>query len=341
MVTDSRALRLSRAVWWTFAGISIALGAVTALLLGADGKLSFTGAPELRLPVPPASAVPAAAAPGGPAAVLPELLEPGPYGPLPRIAPDGRRPFLAYARPFDADDARPKVALLVLGLGLQAELTAAAIDLPGEISLHFSAYAPDLPGLVTRARAAGHEVLLDLPMEPQDYPASDPGPYTLLAASATEDNLARLDWLLAQAPGHIALAGSGARFATSRGAPPVLEVLARRGLALVEIGDSLLASGAAAVALPYANAQAAIDEDPSILSIEHALAGLEAAALASGSALGAAQGYPVSLERLRLWATTLEHKGLVLAPVSALVIERSGLAAEIESDGPAVRQSRG
>ena len=74
-----------------------------------------------------------------------------------------------------------------------------------------------------------------------------------------------------------------------------------------------------------------IDDDPSILAIDDALAGLEAEALASGSALGAAQGYPVSLERLRLWATTLDDKGLVLAPVSALVIERSGLAAGFET----------
>jgi polysaccharide deacetylase 2 family uncharacterized protein YibQ len=121
----------------------------------------------------------------------------------------------------------------------------------------------------------------------------------------------------------------------------VLDALARRGLALVELGDRLLADAAAAVTLPYVNAPAAIDEDPSALSIDYALAGLEAEALASGSALGVALGYPVSLERLRLWATTLEDKGLVLAPVSALVIERSGLAAEVESHGRVAGSSSG
>jgi hypothetical protein len=76
-------------------------------------------------------------------------------------------------------------------------------------------------------------------------------------------------------------------------------------------------------------------------SIDYALAGVEAEALASGSALAVAQGYPVSLERLRLWATTLDHKGLVLAPVSAFVIERSGLAAETGDRGPLARRSPG
>ena len=365
MAADARRLRLPRPIWGLFTLVSLALGAATAALLGTSGQVSFTGAPQLELPLPAASGRSGVVAPGAAAAaattgsvagtpvlpaatgnapgapVLPALLEPGRFGPLPRIAADGRRPFLAYARPFAAADPRPQISLLILGLGLQAEQTEAALRLPGAVALHFSAYAPDLPELVARARASGHEVLLDLPMEPSDYPASDPGPHTLLAGNPLESNLERLDWLLARAPGYVALAGTGAAFASSASAPRVLDVLARRGLALVEIGAGSLSGHAAAVGLPYASAPAVIDGDPSLASIDYALAGLEAEALASGNALGVAQGYPVSLERLRLWATTLENKGLVLAPVSALVIERSGLAAEIESHGPTVRQSRG
>jgi polysaccharide deacetylase 2 family uncharacterized protein YibQ len=48
--------------------------------------------------------------------------------------------------------------------------------------------------------------------------------------------------------------------------------------------------------------------------------------LAAGSALGVVQGYPASLERLRVWAAALDAKGLVLAPVSAVLIEQAGLA---------------
>jgi len=350
VLAGARRLRVPRSIWGVFALVSLALGALTALLLGASGQVSFTGVPQLQLPVPsggfdatvPNEAAAAAemdTAAGAP--VLPALIEPGPFGPLPRIAADGRRPFLAYARPFDADEPRPQISLLILGLGLQAEQTEAALNLPGEVALHFSAYAFDLPALVARARAAGHEVLLDLPMEPLDYPASDPGPHTLLAGNPLEANLERLDWLLARAPGYVALAGTGARFAASADAPRILDVLAGRGLALVEIGAGDLAGPAAAVGLPYASAPAVIDRDPSVASIDYALAGLEAEALASGNALGVAQGYPVSLERLRLWAGTLDHKGLVLAPVSAFVIERSGLAAESGAGGRPARHARG
>jgi len=334
--------RLRSPTWLAVAGAAIALGVVPALLAPADGEADLTGAPQVRLPLAAVEGKPASLAEAGPPVPTSSpLLEDVAFGPLPRVAADGGRPFLAYARPFDLADRRPKIALLVTGLGLQADPTAAAIRLPGAISLHFSVYASDLAGMLERARSAGHEVLLDLPMEPPDYPASDPGPHTLLAGNPTEENLHRLEWLLARATGYIGLAGGGARFAASAEAPPVLNVLARRGLAMIELGRGDLAAAATAVGLPYASARPVIDQDPSVQAIDYALAGLEAEALRTGTALGVAQGYPVSLERLRLWAATLEGKGLVLAPVSALLIERSGLAAGRGGHGETPERSQG
>jgi polysaccharide deacetylase 2 family uncharacterized protein YibQ len=330
-----------------------AAAAPTPPLPGAEIRAAATPAPSLpeaetrtgAAPIPPLPAAePRIAAappllqgghapePGAPpdmkdsaAAVDLSLIEPGPFGPLPRIGPDGRRPFFAYAQPFDFSDRRPKVAVIILGLGLRADLFDAALALPGPVGLQLSPYAPDLPALVERARRAGHEVLLDLPMEPADYPASDPGPHTLLADNPREENLARLDWVLSRASGYAALAGAGGRFAGSDQAAAVLDVLARRGLALIEVGAGQLEGAATAAGLPYASAPHALDQDPSAPAIDRALGGLEAAALAGGSALGLAQDYPVSLERLRLWLATLADKGVVLAPVSAVLIEQSGL----------------
>ena len=233
--------------------------------------------------------------------------------------------MFAYASAFNFEDSRPKVAVMILGLGLQAELFDAALALPGPIGLQLSPYAPDLPALVARARRAGHEVLLGLPMEPADYPASDPGPHTLLADNSRDENLKRLDWVLSRSSGYAALVGGGGRFAGSDQVAGVLNVLAKRGLALIEVGSDQLEGAAAAAGLPYASAPHAIDQEPSAQAIDRALADLEAAASAGGSALGLVQDYPVSLERLRLWVTTLADKGLVLAPVSAVLIEQSGL----------------
>jgi polysaccharide deacetylase 2 family uncharacterized protein YibQ len=339
-----RRLQMSRGhrSWGYVVALALVAGAGW-VALGGEDAVRYSGVARVELPLPavetpapvaptppqtarsPASGAAPDTAVGATVSVDPSLIEQGPFGPLPRIGPDGRRPLFAYARPFNLADARPKVAVVILGLGLRADLFDAALALPGPIGLQLSPYAPDLSALVERARRAGHEVLLDLPMEPADYPASDPGPRTLLADNSREENLKRLDWVLSRASGYAALAGAGGRFAGSEQVAGVLDVLARRGLALIEIGAGQLEGAAAAAGLPYASAPHAIDQDPSAQAIDLALGGLEAAALAGGSALGLAQDYPVSLERLRLWVATLADKGLVLAPVSAVLIEQSGL----------------
>ena len=104
------------------------------------------------------------------------MLEQSPLGPLPRIGPDGLEPWRVYARPFDATDLRPRVAVVMSGLGLSNAATEAAIQgLPGAVTLAFQPYSDGLQRWIGLARAAGHETLLNLPMEPQDYPQSDPG----------------------------------------------------------------------------------------------------------------------------------------------------------------------
>ena len=73
----------------------------------------------------------------------------------------------------------------------------AGIDsLPPEVTLSFVPYSEDLQGWIDDARAAGHEVILEIPMEPYDYPANDPGPHTLLARADAMENQRRLEWLM-------------------------------------------------------------------------------------------------------------------------------------------------
>ena len=104
------------------------------------------------------------------------LSQPGSNGPLPMIAPDGRVPAQAYARPF-RPNGKPRVALIVGGLGLNAVTTRAAIErLPPEVTLSFVPYADNLQSWIDQARAQGHEVMLEMPMEPTGYPDNDPGP---------------------------------------------------------------------------------------------------------------------------------------------------------------------
>lgn len=307
------------------------------LLLGGNGDapVTYTSAAVVEMAVPSGETRRASVPADDDAPTNPDLLEPSPFGPLPRAAVSGDRPIFAYARPFDLEDSRPKVAIVLLGLGLQQDVTEAALQLPGGVSLQFSPYAPTLDMDVAAARRRGHEVLLGLPMEPPDFPENDPGPHTLLADAGVEENRDRLLWVLSRTTGYVGVVGEGRVFAESAAAKPVMRDLAERGLALVEVGHGGLTEGATEAGLPYARAAAPLDADPSPLAIDYALARLEEEALERGSAIGVALAYPVSIDRLSRWIDGLERKGLVLAPVSALLIEGAGLAARLRGEGVA------
>ena len=244
------------------------------------------------------------------------LSQPGPNGPLPMIAPDGRVPAQAYARPF-RPNGKPRVALIVGGLGLNAVTTRAAIErLPPEVTLSFVPYAENLQAWIDQARAQGHEVMLEMPMEPTGYPDNDPGPYTLLADGGADDVAAKMDWLLSRATGYFGVTNYlGDRFAASdAGMSAFLTVLRQKGVAFLDDGAFQRRPGAWA----RASADRVIDRTQSPAAIIAALNGLEAQAKMRGSALGTGFSYPVTVEAAARWTAGLEQRGLQLAPASAM-----------------------
>ncbi|HEY3798671.1 MAG TPA: divergent polysaccharide deacetylase family protein [Caulobacteraceae bacterium] len=254
------------------------------------------------------------------AAPLAGLFQQGPNGPLPVIGADGRTSAQAYARPASAS-GKPEVALIIGGLGLNAAATRQAIaTLPPEVTLSFVPYADGLQGWIDMARAAGHEVLLETPMEPKDYPDNDPGPYTLMADGGAQDNGQRLDWLLSRATGYFGVTNYlGSKFLASPAAVGVFEnELRARGLAFVDDGAASSVGGG----LPRASADRIVDDQLDGPAIEAQLSALETQAQRSGKALGAGFAYPVTLGEVAHWASGLSQRGLQLAPASALMTRR-------------------
>ncbi len=254
----------------------------------------------------------------------PGLTEKSGLGLLPVIGDDGRKPWLVYARRFDERDRRPRIALVIVGLGLSEASTQAAIQrLPGAVTLAFAPYAKTLDRWIPLARAAGHEVLLTLPMEPDNFPADDPGPHTLLTSLAPAENLKRLRWVLSRTSGYVGVINDmGARFTTSsRHLDPVLGELKRRGLMFVDSGASLrsvAARMATRIGLARAINNRFIDVKASRAAIDQRLSEIERIARTSGHALGVGTPYPVTFERVGRWLRGFEKKGLILVPVSAV-----------------------
>ncbi len=241
--------------------------------------------------------------------------------------------WVRFARPFDPEEKRPRIAIVIVDLGKSQAATNAAIqNLGGGITLAFTPYADGLAQWVALARAAGHEVLLSLPMEPTDFPNTDPGPQTLLTALTGRQNLERLTWTLERAQGYVGVINAqGSRFTASADAMrPVIDRLFQRGLLMVDARtatNSVAVRIADDVGLPRAYADRLIDQEASRPAIDRALADLERLARQNGAALGIAQTYPVTFERLINWLAQIEARGFVIAPVSAVVNRQPALAA--------------
>lgn len=273
-------------------------------------------------PAPTATAPPQAA----PAAPAPQQTAAAVAPPAPQAKPPAPPAiWQQLASPFDANDTRPRVAVVIVDLGLSSAATQAAIqNLPARVTLTFSPYADNLNNWINLARAAGHEVLLGLPMEPTSFPTRDPGPETLLTSLSPTENLDRLNWVLSRATGYVGVTNNmGSRFtASAQALRPVLVTLRDRGLMFLDARTtprSEAAHLATEIGLPRAINDRMIDEEASRVAIDAMLADVEKVAKETGNAVAMGQAYPVTFERLAAWLPTLDGKGIVLAPITALV----------------------
>lgn len=259
-----------------------------------------------------------------PEAAKDALLEPGKHGAIPKAGPKGEMAWRAYARPFDQSDKRPRVAVVVVGLGLNKTVTEAAItELPGAVSLAFSPHADELEAYLATARERGHETLMMLPMEPHRTATVDPGPRALLATLDTDQNRDRLHWVLSRGTGYVGVVVEHGRgfLANADVSRPALAELARRGLLLIDgrAGDVEDGKRYAAASLPWARATVWADNELTQEGIQAKLRGAEAIAKRGVAAVVLARPYPLTLTQLRRWAESLDKDGLTLAPASAVV----------------------
>jgi uncharacterized protein len=254
----------------------------------------------------------------------PAVTEDTATGPLPRVGEDGRKPWQVYSRPFIASK-KPRIAIVITGLGFSAVQTAAAIDnLPQEVTLAFDVQSARLGAWLFRGRQVGHEALIALPMEPFDYPRSDPGPGTLLTNLTVSENLLRLQDHLRKTSGYIGITTqTGSQFTTvPQAVEPVLRELNRRGVLFFDAKPapmSVAGEVARNLGMPLAEMDLRLDQEMTAAAIDQALLQLVQKAQQAGRAVGVARASPLVFERINRWAQKLPQQGMVLVPLSAVV----------------------
>ncbi|TPJ78619.1 divergent polysaccharide deacetylase family protein [Mesorhizobium sp. B2-6-2] len=254
------------------------------------------------------------------------LIEAGDTGPLPIRGADGRRPFDVYARPWSgARGAR--VAIVIGGLAVSQTGTQAAIaKLPAEVTLAFAPQGNSIGRWMQAARQSGHEIVMQVPLEPFDYPNVNPGRNTLTVAASPDENLKSLHWALSRTTNYTGVMNyMGARFSGDISAmEPFMAELGKRGLAYIDDGSSSR-SVAPDLALkdgvPFVAGDTAIDAVQDRGEILKKLDSLEATARAKGSAVGIGSAFDITVDTVTSWIAEAKKRGIEIVPISAVAID--------------------
>ncbi|MCB1419084.1 MAG: divergent polysaccharide deacetylase family protein [Notoacmeibacter sp.] len=254
------------------------------------------------------------------------LIEQTEYGPLPVRGPDGRRPFDVYAGKWSGSRGA-RVAIVIGGLGLSQTGTQEAIrKLPGSVTLAFSPQGNSLTRWMQQARRNGHEVLMQLPLEPFDYPRVNPGHNTLITEADPARNTEFLHWALGRTTNYTGVMNyMGARFlADGKAMKPVIDELATRGLMFLDDGTSarsLAGDMAAGARMPFAAGDAVIDAEQDKAAILKRLDQLEATARARTFAIGTGSAFDLTVDTVAAWVREATKRGIEIVPVSALAAD--------------------
>ena len=262
----------------------------------------------------------------------PELYEKTLTGKLPVVSPDGLRPLDVYARQADTEGnfGVARIVIIVGGLGISQSSSEQAIrTLPAGVTLAFAPYGNSLSRWMEKARKGGHELLLQLPMEPYGYPQTNAGKHSLLSTAQTQANLKELHWSLGRITNYVGVMNYlGGKMLTSPDAlAPIFDDLAARGLMFVDDGSirSSMAKNLSKPAnLPFARAHITIDATRTRAYIQKQLQNLEIQAKRTGLAIGVATAFPDTIAQIGKFLKKAKSRGLELTPVSAIATKHKG-----------------
>jgi len=231
-------------------------------------------------------------------------------------------PWRRYAVPTPDTGGWPMIAVVIDDLGIDRRRTARAIGLKGPMTLSFLTYADGLAEQTAVARAAGHELMLHVGMEPASA-SVDPGPNVLTSDAGADELRRRLDWGLARFDGYVGINNHmGSKFtADAEGVGVLMTELKRRGLMFLDsrtTGRTVAAKLARRAGVPVVERNVFLDNVGDVDAVKARLAEVERIARRSGSAVAIGHPRDATLTALAGWLGDLERRGFVLVPVSAL-----------------------
>ena len=253
---------------------------------------------------------------------LPPVSEPEVAAEAPVEVQAGIPAWRKNALPFTPVVGLPMVAIVIDDMGVDPRRSAQVIAISAPLTTSFLSYAQNLPKQTAAARAAGHELLLHMPMEPSGS-GYDPGPDVLLTAMSPEAIQTRLRQSLSSFSGYVGINNHmGSKFTADEAAiRVVMRELHGDGLLFLDSltsGKSVGAKVAQAEGVPNLSRNVFLDEDPQPAAIREQLRRVEEHARKTGMVITIGHPRDTTIAALKSWLPHARAEGFQLVPLSVL-----------------------
>jgi polysaccharide deacetylase 2 family uncharacterized protein YibQ len=235
---------------------------------------------------------------------------------------------LHFVLPAPAVPPGPLVAIIMDDLGRSTYAADVLIAMPQQVTFAILPGESQATQIAEMAYAAGREVMLHAPMEPQGYPAVNPGSDALFGKYSDAEISRRFTQLLDKVP-HVSGANNhmGSRFTEdARALAPVMEIIKEKGLFFIDsrtTGRSRVTEVAQRVGVPTMDRDVFLDNVAEVEAITREIRRLESKARRQGMAIGICHPYPETLEALRKELPAMTRRGITVVPVSVLLQKKA------------------
>lgn len=231
-------------------------------------------------------------------------------------------PLPVPERPTWPPAAPARLAIVIDDLGHDPAAGRRVIALPAAIGCAVLPGTPHARALAEAARAAGHEVLLHLPMQAGARPPARP--YGLRIGMPPEALAQALARGLAAVPGAVGINNHQGSTLTAQTAPmgELMRLLAGRGLYFLDsrtTAATVAAQEAARAGVPVLERHVFLDHDADAAAVRAQLRGALARARRDGQALAIGHPYRATLAVLETELAHLHATGVELVAPSALL----------------------
>lgn len=220
--------------------------------------------------------------------------------------------------------AGPLITIIMDDLGRSTYKAEALASLEQHVTFSILPGETHAAKVAEIAHNADREVMLHVPMEPQGYPAVNPGEDALFVEYSDDEIRRRFEALLAKIPYVIGANNHmGSRFTEdARALAPVMKSLSEKGMFFIDsrtTGQSRVSDVARNYDVPTLNRDVFLDNVAEVGAITKQLNVLEAKARQRGMAIGICHPYPETLEALRNVLPEFAKRGITFVPVSLLL----------------------